>query len=234
MTSPAPMPPLRVEAVADETPTIRRILLAAADGAPLPGFDAGAHITLEVPHVGPRKYSLVDVDPTPAATRAPRMYRLGVRLEPSSTGGSRWVHGLKTGDSVTASGPDNNFPLRPGPTRTTLLGGGIGITPLLTMAAALKASGRPFRIVSATRSAAETAFRAEIAALAADAAHFHIDDEAGHVVDIAAMFAALEPGEPVYACGPKPMLKTAIATARKLGWPRDRLSFELFYSVATP
>jgi vanillate O-demethylase ferredoxin subunit len=34
-------------------------------------------------------------------------------------------------------------------------------------------------------------------------------------------------------CGPKPMLKAGMDAGRALGWPRDRIAFELFYSVAT-
>jgi vanillate O-demethylase ferredoxin subunit len=232
MTAPVPLPPLVVATIADETPTVRVVTLAAASGAALPGYEAGAHITITVPDVGARKYSLINADPTPGVTASPRTYRLGVRLEPASAGGSRFIHALKPGDAITATAPENNFPLRPAPGRITLLGGGIGITPLITMAAALRARAAPFRIVSATRSAVETAFASELRALAGPNVHFHIDESTGSVFDIAALFASLEADEPVYACGPKPMLKAAIATARKLGWPRDRLAFELFYSVA--
>jgi len=38
-------------------------------------------------------------------------------------------------------------------------------------------------------------------------------------------------GEPLYLCGPKPMIDTAIQTAKDLGWADGRLRFEIF---ATP
>ena len=46
---------LVVTAIRNETDSIRRITLARADSAILPGFAAGAHLTLDVPGVGARK-----------------------------------------------------------------------------------------------------------------------------------------------------------------------------------
>jgi vanillate O-demethylase ferredoxin subunit len=224
---------LVVREVRAETPTVRGVFLAATDSGPLPGFAAGAHVTLRVPGVGQRKYSLVETSTAPEAMSAPSAYRLAVRLEAAGEGGSRWVHGLKVGDPVGAEAPLNNFPLKDGGA-CLLLGGGIGITPLVTMAASLKRSGRPFRVVYAARSSDEFAFRTELAALAGAGLTLHADDAAGRVIDVLALFAGATADERVYMCGPKPMLKAGMDAARNLGWARDRLAFELFYSVAPP
>ena len=223
---------LIVTALKDETESIRRIGLARADGAALPGFAAGAHLTLDVPGVGQRKYSLVNAALEPSATAAPQVYALGIRLERDGGGGSRYMHGLKVGDHVSAEPPQNNFPLKDGAEPVALVGGGIGITPLISMAAALKSAGRPFRIVYAGRAKSELAFMPELTALAGAAMQIHTDNTAGRVFNMGAYLAGLAAGTKVYMCGPKPMLKSGIDAAKALKWPRDRLAFELFYSVA--
>ena len=216
----------------DETPSIRRIVLAAPTGSALPGFEAGAHITLHAPGIGRRKYSLVNADATPGATTAPVYYTLAIRRDDAGQGGSLWAHGLKVGDRVEAEPPQNDFELAAGTGPVMLLAGGIGVTPLISKAAYMKASGRPFRFVYAARNAAEFAFLPEIRALAGEALTLHADEEAGTFLNIRALIDTLTHDEPVYICGPKPMIKAAVQEARALGWPAGRLRFELFFTAA--
>lgn len=223
---------LTVKEVAAETPAIRRVDLARADNAPLPGFSAGAHITVHVPGVGRRKYSLIETGMTARACADPVHYRLGIRLDPASAGGGTFMHALRVGDTVTVDPPQNDFPLRQDVAPPTLIAGGIGITPLLTMAAALKAEGTPFKLVYAARTQSELAFLPLVHALSDGTATVHTDDEAGKLLDLAPHLAATPDGGRIYICGPRPMLKAAMDLAKKLGWPRDRLAFELFYSAA--
>lgn len=223
---------LTVKEVAAETSAIRRIDLARADGHPLPGFPAGAHITIHVPGVGRRKYSLIETNMSARECPTPTRYRLGIRLDPTSAGGGVYMHALKVGDTVAVDAPQNDFPLRQDAAAPTLIAGGIGITPLLTMAAALRAEGTPFRMVYAARSRAELAFLPIVNDLSNGTAIIHADDETGQLLDLAPHLSATPEGGRVYICGPRPMLKAAMDIAKKLGWPRDRLAFELFYSVA--
>ena len=216
-----------------ETSLIRRIVLVAADGSALTPFAAGAHVTVAVPGVGPRKYSLVRTVAS-AQEPAPQSYTLGVRLDPQGGGGSMFIHGLKVGDRISAEPPKNDFPLRADTGAVALIGGGIGITPLIGMAAELKAAGRPFTLVYAARAQRELAFLASLQKMLGSQLSIHIDDDAGHVFDVKSHFAALGQIDRVYMCGPKPMLKAGMDACRAQGWPRDRLSFELFYSAAAP
>ena len=225
---------LKVTGIAHETTLIRRIELASTDGVPLPGFAAGAHISIDVPEVGVRKYSLVNALGEAGATNSPKAYVVGVRLDAEGGGGSRFMHGLKIGDTVTTEAPKNDFPLRPSTAPALLIGGGIGITPLITMAAELSAQGRPFHLVYAVRHREECAFLPALASLSQGAVEIHDDAACGRLLDIAGRFAALGADQHVYMCGPKPMLKAGIAASRRLGWSPDRLKFELFYSAAAP
>lgn len=223
---------LKVVATKAETPLIRVIELVAADGAPLPGFAAGSHIKVRLPDGGERHYSLVNWSLLPSAMREPKVYRLGVRLEEASKGGSRYMHELNVGDMVTASAPANNFPLVPTDKQVVLLAGGIGVTPIISMVAALKSQGHPFRFVYAGRSRGQLAFLEEIQALAGPDLELHADDEAGRFFDVPALMVSLGNREQLYLCGPTPMIEAAREASKRLAWPPGRLNFEVFAAPA--
>jgi len=231
---------LEVRSVTSETPLIRAFELVAPDGAALPGFGAGAHLQVTVPGLAePRCYSLIELAADAAAFDGPTRYRLGVRIEDASRGGSRFMHALKAGDRVTVAGPKNDFPMHEpagdeGP--IVLIAGGIGITPIATMAAASKAAGRPFVLHYSGRSRDQLAFVDELSALAGDALVLHADDDPYTRLDVAALLASLKPARGeyphLYVCGPKGMIDATIAGAKTHGWPAERVHFELFAAAA--
>src|ERR1700736_4853607 len=119
------------------TPRVRSLVLTRADGGPLPGWTAGAHIDVYAPAFDKRSYSLIETSSPHDAQEHPATYRIAVLLEAKSRGGSAYMHGLKTGDRLTISPPSNNFPLSPDTSGAALVAGGIGVTPLLSMACEL-------------------------------------------------------------------------------------------------
>src|SRR5215218_4872543 len=98
-----------VSRIAREAEGVLSIELRSASELPLPPFEAGAHIDLELPLPGGaelRQYSLCN-DP---AER--HRYVVAVGLDARSRGGSKWIHEhLKQGDELRISAPRNNFPL---------------------------------------------------------------------------------------------------------------------------
>jgi ferredoxin-NADP reductase len=222
---------LVVTEIHSETSLIRSIKLARADGGPLPGWEAGAHVMVRLPDGDERSYSLVNSCCQPDATARPATYRLGVRLEEPSRGGSRYMHALRVGDAITVSGPTNNFALVPTAGTVVLLAGGIGITPLISMAAQLTAHERRFRMIYAGRSRDQLAFLDEVAASAPAKLTLHTDDRAG-IFDVNGLMTSLPPDEPLYVCGPTPMIDAAIAIAKKMDWAPGRLYFEHFTAAA--
>jgi len=91
---------LRVTDIVAETALIRAIKLARPHGEPLPSWEAGAHVKVRLPDGNERSYSLINTSLDPAATTRPHTYRLGVRLEQPSQGGSQFMHALRVGDVV--------------------------------------------------------------------------------------------------------------------------------------
>jgi ferredoxin-NADP reductase len=210
-----------------ETPLIHAIRLARPHSEPLPSWEAGAHIKVRIPQGDERSYSLVNLSADAAANRHPHSYLLGVRREQPSQGGSVYMHMLKPGDVVAASGPSNNFPLEATCKPIVLLAGGIGVTPVVSMAAALVARAHPFRFYYAGRSRGQLAFLPAIEALTGNRLTVHADDASG-LFDVAGLMTSLRDNEPLYCCGPTPMIELAIQTAKQLGWSEGRLHFEIF------
>lgn len=227
---------LEISKVDADTTLISTIHLRAPAGEALPPFSPGAHLQVTIPGLrDTRCYSLVSFDLGQHGFDTPAAYRLGVRLEDDSQGGSRFMHGLKTGDRITVSGPKNDFPLHaaePDEAPIVLIAGGIGITPIASMASALKATGRPFVLHYSGRSRDQLAFLAELGELAGDALVVHADDEPDTRLDLETLLDGLHTAQHLYTCGPKGMIDALIAGARQRGWADDHIHFELFTSAA--
>jgi len=214
-------------------PLIRRLRLVAPDGAPLPGFSAGAHVRVQVTLADGtqdwRHYSLVNFATDPAATEAPREYVIAVRREDAGRGGSRFMHErVGAGDTLTVEPPKNEFALREADGCAVLIAGGIGITPITAMAARRRAQGRPVRLHYAARSRALMAFVPELQQLLGDDLRLHLDDEAGRPLDVDAVLDGCRPEDRLYVCGPTVLLDSVLAKTQARGWTHDRVHFELF------
>jgi ferredoxin-NADP reductase len=222
---------LLVTEVQQLTPLIRAFRLQGADGGALPAFSAGAHLRFRLPLEGSdtvRQYSLID--PTGGAGEGScDSYRIAVRLEEPGRGGSRYMHErVKVGDRLAAEGPINEFPLVDQSGRPVLIAGGIGITPLLTMAGALAGAGSDFRLHYSGRSVSQLAFVEELRKLAGERLIVHADDDPESRLDIEALLDSYQPTDPLYVCGPQGMLDAVLAAAKARGWPADYIHFELF------
>ena len=89
----------------------------------------------------------------------PGTYLFGIKRDPASRGGSRYIHDeLKVGKTLTISPPRNNFPLEENAEATIMLAGGIGITPIWCMVQRLEDLGHPWRLYYCGRSRADMAF----------------------------------------------------------------------------
>ncbi|HYF89118.1 PDR/VanB family oxidoreductase [Azospirillum sp.] len=200
-------------------------------GNPLPPFEAGAHVDL---HLAPglvRQYSLCG-DPADRSR-----YRLGILRDPASRGGSVAAHeGLQEGAEVAVGLPRNLFPLAVDAAHSILIGGGIGITPMIAMAHALAASGGSFELHYCGRSRDACAFLGELAEAAFhDRSALHLDDgPAGQRLDLPALLGNAPAGTHLYVCGPTGFMDWVIGEATRLGLPTEHIHREYFQvEVAT-
>jgi cytochrome P450/ferredoxin-NADP reductase len=197
--------------------------LESADDTPLPPFEPGAHVDVQLGADLLRQYSISN---HPAQRGR---YRLGVLLDPNSRGGSAAVHaGCQVGQVLQIGRPRNHFPLRLDAAHTLLFAGGIGITPILAMAHALHAAGRSFELHYCGRSAARLAFLDELEAFG-DRVQVHLDDgPASRHLAIDAVLATPAPGRHLYVCGPNGFMDFVTKAARRLGWADDTVHLERF------
>ena len=192
-------------------------------GEPLPTHQPGAHIDVHLPNGLVRQYSL---------TNAPGdglLYRLGVKLESDSRGGSEFLHETGTeGDVLAISEPRNNFPLRRDTVKTILIAGGIGITPLLSMAQTLRKDKLDYELHYFAQTEGHLAFP-EILRKLDDSVVLHLglspDETKG---ELAVLLAEYETAMHIYACGPGPMLEATRHIASDFGWPDEAVHFEYF------
>jgi vanillate O-demethylase ferredoxin subunit len=211
-----------------EPGNILRIRLAATSGEILPSFEAGAHLDLHLEDAWIdiwRQYSLSS-DP---AER--RFYEIGVLLDPKSRGGSVAVHRLaKPGFEFAAEGPRNHFPLVEAAEKSVLLGGGIGITPMLAMAQRLHALGRDFVLHYCTRSSDVTAYRALIDQMPwAASVIYHFDDrEPAQRLDLQRDLPKPSDGVHLYVCGPQGFMDWVIKSAEAAGHKPANVHREYF------
>jgi vanillate O-demethylase ferredoxin subunit len=219
--------------VAHKTPEAQGITsfeLVAADGQPLPIFDAGAHIDVHVPGGLVRQYSLCN----PPGER--QRYLICVLRDAVSRGGSVAMHdGLAVGATLKISAPRNHFPLLESARRSILFAGGIGVTPIIAMAERLQSLGAAFDLHYCTRSASRTAFLGRLRASAfADKVDFHFDDgPAQQKLNLAQTLETPQPGTHLYVCGPNGFLDAIRATARDHGWSDEQIHFEYFAGAPT-
>jgi vanillate O-demethylase ferredoxin subunit len=201
-----------------------------ADGGQLPPFTAGSHIDV---HVRPgliRQYSLCN------HPDERHRYQLGVLQTADSRGGSKGMHeDLHVGQTVLISEPRNLFELEPTARHSLLFAGGIGITPILSMADILSDQQQPFSLFYFARSKASAAFLKRIGK-----ANYHpniqcqFDDDIDQArLDVRALLGSPESGKHLYICGPGGFMDFVLGVARDLHWPAENLHREYFSAPAS-
>ncbi|GAA2594094.1 PDR/VanB family oxidoreductase [Streptomyces axinellae] len=206
----------RIDQVAED---VVSLVLRGASG-PLAPWEPGAHIDVALPNWLTRQYSLC------GDTADRETYRIAIRYDPLSRGGSEYIHRfLRRGRGLEVSLPRNHFALEPAP-EYLFLAGGIGITPLLPMMRAALASAVPASLVYLGRSLATMPFTEELRSSFGDRVRIVPTKQQGRP-DLGTLGPGLDSGALVYCCGPASMLAAA-----QDAFPAGRLRAERFHPVA--
>lgn len=214
---------VRVQSIRYQAQDVNSYELVEPAGRELPAFTPGSHIDLYFRDGRVRQYSLC------GDSRDRSRYIIGVQRERSGRGGSQAIFDtVHVGRLLNISRPRNHFPIAEGGARHLLLAGGIGITPLLSMARHFVATATSFELHYFVRTRQRAAFAAELAALAGRAdVHLHVDDEpSACAVAPARPVELAPPGTHVYFCGPAGFMDAVAAACAP--WPRERVHFEYF------
>lgn len=217
---------LKLAARQELTSDISEFTFHRADGRSLPAFEAGSHLTVRTPAGEWRSYSLTNDE----AERD--RYVIAVKREDAGRGGSRSMHhGLREGSVIEVRPPHNAFVIRPA-RRYLLIGGGIGITPLLSMLRRLTREGADVQMVYLTRSASLTAYRDVLAKepFKRNVAFHHDGGDRARIFDFWPYFETPDDRH-VYYCGPGPLMQAIYS--QTVHWPRSHIHSESFAGVAT-
>lgn len=212
-----------------EAHDIVSLSLVSADGGELPPFSGGAHIDVQLENGLIRQYSLMN------ALGNRSEYRIAVLREPTSRGGSAWLHDrVQIGQELTISVPRNQFELHGRGTPAILMAGGIGITPMISMAEELFAEGTDFRLHYACRSKDRAAFAEQLlGAPFAENVQLYFDDEPDRgVLDLEAIFRRTCADAHVYVCGPAGFIAAVQSAAQRAALTPERVHQEHFQPVA--
>ncbi|GLR89656.1 PDR/VanB family oxidoreductase [Bradyrhizobium iriomotense] len=211
----------RLRATSDLTPDVR--LFEIEPDRSLGKVTPGSHIDVLVPTDGRpqlRSYSLL-------GPCADGLYRIAVKRLASSRGGSVGMWRLKVGERLTIFEPGNSFELSYGRPDYLLLAGGIGITPIYTMALALHQANANFRLLYAARSRRDLALADELTTYVGERLQLFVGEE-GQRIDIGGEIARLDARGELYVCGPFGMLEAAKELWNQAGRPATHLRYESF------
>lgn len=215
---------VQVTAVRQLTPVVREFTFAALDGS-LPGFSCGSHVQVVLPTEGRtlrNAYSLLS-DPRDRGT-----YRIAVRLQDDSRGGSRYLHErVRVGDRLQIGVPSNLFALHSQARHHILVAGGIGITPFMAYLSELQGQGASFELHYAYRSGLTDAYASELRERLGQRFRGY-DAAAGQRLHCAELFSGKPLGSHLYVCGPQRLLDELKTLAECRGWSAGRLHWEAF------
>ena len=238
---------LKVIGMFRETPTVRTFRLAPPGGGPVPfTFAAGQFLTLGVQVDGKRESRSYTIASPPTRDA---YVELTVKREDHGHV-SQFLHDmLMTGQSVSVSAPAGRFTFdtarnEPG---VTLVAGGVGITPAMSILRDLtdRCWDHPIDVVFSVRGPADVIFADELKLLADRFPNVHVHltitrdapadwkGERGRVT--AELLKKLVPdvaARPAFVCGPDEMAKAVRESLVAAGVPNDRVTVESFTPAA--
>ncbi len=219
----APVLEVRLTKAEAMTDDISKFEFQRPDGSPLPTWSAGAHLDIVVAPEFLRQYSMSG---DPADTSR---YQIGVLREDAGRGGSKLMHRIfSEGRRVFISKPINHFQLDEGASKTFLMGGGIGITPMIAFAHRLHALGKDFALHYSCSRRDHAGYQDDLAGMAwADRIAYHFSDE-GCRAELDQVLSGYQPGWHVYTCGPDRYMAGVMEAAKRQGFPEEARHLEYF------
>lgn len=243
----------KVEEKTPESDVVTSFYLRPSDGGKLPEYKPGQYITVKIDHptspTSPRNYSLSD---KPGGD----VFRISVKKESAPTSDSRdglvstYLHEqVQVGDVIQVGPPCGEFtidPMSDDERPVVFLAGGIGVTPLLSMAKSLVDYGvlAPMYFIHASRNSKVHAFADEVQQMVSDKDFvetlFLYDEplDGDSANDVCAQIGRVDkqllrkstPYQTAdfYCCGPKSFMQNTIQGLKELGVDDSRIHFEFF------
>lgn len=225
-----------------ETAEIKSFYLRPEDGQPIAAFQPGQYVGVKTQPPSSefdqiRQYSLSNAPGDP-------YYRLTVKAEAADTTDpgqvSNFLHAASVGDKVWLRAPTGDFVVEKRSERPVLIGGGIGITPLLSMLHNAVQQGWELEhlvFIHCCRDRAHHAMHDELRALSAEQGFkYYVAYEEGEGADhigyldttILEKWLPFEGRGDVYFCGPTPFMSGLSILLKRMGYGDDQLHYEIF------
>ena len=214
---------VKVQAVESLCPNIKSLYLVAEEDL-LPPFSAGSHIDVHLGNGLVRQYSLCN---TPNDTNG---YQIAVLQDAQSRGGSEYVHQhIQAGQTLSISPPRNLFALAPTHSKAVLFAGGIGITPLLSMAEQFLADNIDFQLIYCCKDASHIAFQQRLQQEDLNNKVVFIHENLSENPQLLQPFLQNADAQAhLYTCGPNGFMQTVFEQAKSCGWQESQLHKESF------
>ena len=136
---------------------------------------------------------------------------------------------IAMGDVLEITAPQNNFVLYENVKQYILISGGIGITPLLSMAHRLTDLEKHFELHVCAKTEDDIPFQYELQNWTfAPNVEVHLDANGRSTIDLQKVLASPDEDTLVYVCGPAGFNQWVKDTALTLGWTDDQIKQEFF------
>lgn len=227
-----------------EDEVVTSFYLKSSDGSKLPQFIAGQFITIRIKNedntfTKPRQYTL-------SINSNGEFYRISIKKEENGFFSKKLCDEIKVGDTLQITTPLGNFILKDSEKPLVLIGGGIGITPMLTMAYDALSSGREIHFIYSIPNSTHHSFKEELAKLNNNnnfkSTVFYSrpneTEKLGKDFNVKGriskewMVDNLPKDGDFYFCGPVPFMKDVYHNLISMGIEKEYVNFEMFESGA--
>lgn len=225
--------------IVKEDDIVTSFYLKSLDGSKIPEFIAGQFITVRTKNedntfTKPRQYTL-------SMNSNGEFYRISAKREENGYLSKKLCDEIKEGDNLQITAPLGNFILKDSEKPLVLIGGGIGITPMLTMAYDGVNSDRKIHFIYSIPNSINHSFKEEIVKLHNNNLKSTVfytrpmeTEKLGKDFDIKGriskewMIDNLPKNGVFYFCGPVPFMKHIYHNLISMGIEKENINFEMF------
>lgn len=177
----------------------------------------GSHVRLKLGGKLVRAYSVIG--------GTSKHFELGIALDASSRGGSKYLHEhVAVGDILTVGRIQASFPLAETAKEHIVIAGGIGITAFLAALQVLQDTNQSFHLHYAVSD--EVPFATRIIGLGSNATIYQ--KSLGQRMDLTAILSQTHSSSHIYICGPQRLIDAVQHTALQQGIPAANVHVETF------
>ncbi len=205
-----------------ETKSVTAFILEAVNDVPNPEpVEPGSHVRLKLGGKLVRAYSVTGGNMN--------RFELGIALDASSRGGSKYLHEqVQVGDIITTGRITASFPMAVNADSHIMIAGGIGITAFIAALPYLQDTNQKFHLHYAVSS--EVPFEDRISTLGSNITIYN--SAQGSRMDLENILSHADSRTHIYTCGPERLMDAVTAAANKLSIP-DTLVHREQFTVTT-